>query len=89
MMYLHHTMVIIYCPIQGRKNYYRIYRIDTLGCSIVKKFGFESITGDSGEANYNTSRICLSKDNKTIGILGDEDRCYRPAGIHIKYLYLN
>ena len=66
----------------GNEEDYGVYRIDTLGCSLVTNF--KSITGEID--GWETER--LSKNNKMIGnsFRGDGGR---PSRINIKYFYLN
>ena len=68
-----------------RGNYFGIYRIDALGCSIVKNFEFKSITGEIDDDYF--WKMFLSNNNKMIGIpiFGGRDS---PDRFHIDYLYL-
>ena len=67
----------------GKEEDYGVYRIDTLGCSLVTNF--KSITREID--GWETEER-LSKNNKMIGnsFRGDGGR---PSRINIKYLYLN
>ena len=70
-----------------RQNYFGIHHIDALGCSLVKNFEFESITGKISVADYHT--IYLSNNSKIIGIPIFRGREEGPDRFHIGYLYLN
>ena len=67
----------------GKDHDYGVYRIDTVGCSLVANF--KSITGEIIPC-YDSER--LSNNNKMLAspFQGDESA---PGRIHIKYLYFN
>ena len=68
----------------GKEEDWGMYRIDTLGCSLVTNF--KSITGEINTWDSPTQR--LSNNNKMIGssFQGDGGKLAR---IHIKYLYFD